>query len=63
MGVQLAGWSNNDIAACGNCGRIEEMGTEGRSEALRSGKWEITGVMGLGYVDIDTGRLLRRPLR
>jgi len=63
MGVQLAGWSNIDIAACGHCGRIEEMGTEGRAEALRAGKWEITGVMGLGYVDISTGRLLRRPLR
>jgi hypothetical protein len=63
MGVQLAGWSNIDLAACGSCGRIEEMGTQGRQEALRTGEWEITGVMGLGYVDINSGKLLRKPLR
>ena len=61
MGVQVAGWSNADIAACGNCGRIEGMGTEGRQMALQSGTWEITGVLGLGYIDIEKGKLLRRP--
>lgn len=63
MGVQVAGWNNVDLAACGNCGRIEEMGTEGRAEALRTGQWGITGVMGLGCVDINSGKLLRRPMR
>ena len=63
MGFQLAGWGNVDLAVCGNCGRVEEMGTEGRRDALKMKKWEITGFMGLGYVDINTGRLLRRPFR
>lgn len=62
MGMQVAGWNNIDLAVCGGCGRVEEMGTEGRSEALRTGHWVITGRLGLGYVDVNTGKMLRRPL-
>jgi hypothetical protein len=61
-GFQIAGWANEDIAVCGSCGQAEHMGSQGLAEARDSGSWEITGVMGVGFIDPQTGRLGRRPL-
>jgi hypothetical protein len=38
------------------------MGTQSRAEAERTGTWEITGRMGVGFINPATGRASRRPL-
>lgn len=62
-GIQVAGWANEDIAVCGRCGQAEHLGSEGRRLASEQGSWEITGMLGLGFINVDTGRIQRRPLR
>jgi hypothetical protein len=61
-GFQVAGWANEDICVCPTCGCAEHMGSQGRAEALRQGSWELTGKMAVGYIDVRTGRVHKRPL-
>jgi hypothetical protein len=61
-GIQVLGWAHEDIAVCGRCGQAEHMGSQGLEEARRSGTWSIAGRLGVGFVDVSTGRLRRRSL-
>jgi hypothetical protein len=61
-GTQVMGWAQEDIAVCGRCGQAEHMGSQGLEEARRTGSWSVTGVFGLGFIDVQSGRLKRRPL-
>lgn len=62
-GFQVAGWANEDIAVCGNCGFAEHMGTEGRREANAKGAWWSSGKLGVGYIDVTSGRLRSKSLK
>lgn len=61
-GLQVVGWAHEDIAVCAQCGQAEHMGSQGLAEARRTGTWGLTGKLGVGYIDVRTGALRRRPL-
>lgn len=61
-GIQVAGWANEDVSVCENCGFAEHLGSEGRSEAVAQGSWSSSGKLGVGYIDVNSGRMKRRPL-
>jgi hypothetical protein len=61
-GLQVLGWAHEDIAVCGRCGQAEHMGSQGLEEARRTGTWAVAGVLGVGFIDVRSGRMRRRSL-